>query len=207
MPDFTPPSLNPKLGERLVRAEYKYDFRQQRADSRGRDHFKLERIQHFEETDHAGREALRRGNWEEALRLMEERRPALAAAAEADARRDAVFRRVRIVEEPLTPYMQWQLHSLRLRDECGVRVRVVTADRLTEAEVHGRLPELVVIGGRTLYRVLYTDAGVPDGAIRFTDPGTVAEWESYIRQIYQAGEDVQEYFRRQVAHLPAPVPV
>ena len=73
--------------------------------------------------------------------------------------------------------------------------------------MHGRLPELVVIGGRILYRVLYTDAGVPDGAIRFTDPRTVAEWESYIRQIYQAGEDVQEYFRRRVAHLPAPTPV
>jgi hypothetical protein len=58
--------------------------------------------------------------------------------------------------------------------------------------------------GRTLFRVLYTPAGVPDGAIRFTDPEIIEPWVAYISRAYAVAEDIQDYFARVVAHLPAP---
>jgi hypothetical protein len=63
---------------------------------------------------------------------------------------------------------------------------------------------VVVQDGRVLYRVLYTDAGVPDGALRFTDPGVVAAWEAYVEELYGAAEDLHSYFDRAVADLPPP---
>jgi hypothetical protein len=202
--DLRAPALPPEQGERLARVVYKRDFRQRDAEVRGRDSWKLERRQYFEEQGSASRDALRRGKWEESLRLLEERRGNLLAAAREDERRGSFFHRVRVVEEPLTPYLQWELHSLRLRAECGERVRTVSAETVAVSESPGLLPEVVILGSRTLYHVLYTDSGVPHGATRYTHPTTVGRWENYISRLYEAGEDVRCYFDREVAHLPPP---
>lgn len=205
MPDLSPPSLSPEQGVLLQRDVYKREFRQRDEAIRDGDSWKLERRQHFEEQSSASWDAMRRGEWEEALRLLEESRPGLLAAARDDARRRSRFHRVRIVEEPLSAYVQWQLHSLRLRAECGETVRVVDAERLGAAETAGPLPELVALDGRTLYQVRYTDEGVPDGAIRYTSPRLVGEWERYLTALHATGEDIRSYFTRQVAPLPPPV--
>ncbi|MFJ4923483.1 DUF6879 family protein [Streptomyces sp. NPDC088725] len=204
MPDHCPPALVPEQGERLVRADYKRDFRRREAAVRNGDSWKLERLQHFEEHGSASRDALRRGEWEEALRLMEERHGALLAEAEEDRRHGHVFHRVRVVEQPLTPYLQWELHSLRQQAQYGQRIRVVSANTLARTERAGLLPELVVVGGQTLYHVLYTEAGASEGAIRYTDPDLVGRWERYIKALYRAGEEMHTYFDREVSHLPAP---
>jgi hypothetical protein len=201
-----PSALDPEQGEYLDATAYRLDFRRQDAEIRHHDSWKLERRQHFEEQNHPSWEALRRGEWEESLRLLGENRANLLAVGREDARRGSVFRRTRVVEEPLTPYMQWQLHSLRQWDDCGVPVRVVNADELGGLEVDRRLPELVVLGGRVLYQVLYSDAGRAEGAVRYTDPGLVRTWEACLQRLHAAGEDIQSYFERRVAHLPAPSP-
>ncbi|WP_328915658.1 MULTISPECIES: DUF6879 family protein [unclassified Streptomyces] len=192
-------------GERLTRADYRRDFGERDAAIHNGDSWKLERLQHFEEVGSPSRDALRRGDWEEALRLFEERHDALREAALDDERRGSVFHRVRVVEEPLTPYVQWELHSLRQQAQYGQRVRVLPSSAIAAAESDGLLPELTILDERTLYRVLYTDAGVPDGAIRYTDPAVVGPWAVYIRELYAAGEDVESYFHRVVAPLPPPV--
>ncbi len=204
MLDLHAPVLPEELGERLARQDYKRDFRERRAAIRRRDSWKIERLQHFEETNDDSRDALRRGDWPEVLRLFEAERDALSRAAHEEESRGAVFHRVRVVEEPLTPYVQWELHWLRLSAECGHAVRVLPASAVASAEVGGLLPELTLLGDRTLFRVLYTDAGQPDGAIRFTDPETVGHWVDYLRDAYAAAEDIQSYFDRAVAHLPPP---
>ncbi|MFD6992643.1 DUF6879 family protein [Streptomyces sp. NPDC059943] len=198
------PALLKERGERLVRETYRKDFRERSAALRDADSWKLERGQHFEEQGSPSRDALRRGEWEESLRLMAERRDALAAAARKDERQGHVFHRVRVVEEPLTPYLQWELHSLRQQARFGARVRVVNAESVAAVERSGPLPELVVLGGRTLFNILYSDAGHPQGAVRFTEPAVVAEWEHYIKSLYESGEEIASYFERSVAHLPAP---
>lgn len=204
MLDLHAPVLCPEFGERLVREVYRRDFRERDAAIHGRDSWKLERRQHFEEQGNASRDALSRGDWDEALRLFELRRDDLVASAREDARRNSVFHRLRVVEKPFTPYVQWELHSLRQQAECGVKVHVLSSDMVAASESDGLLPEVVILGGETLYQVIYTESGAPNGAVRYTDPEIVGSWESYIQELYRAGEDMMSYFAREVAHLPPP---
>lgn len=204
MLDLLAPGLPDELGERLTREDYKRDFRERRAAVRDGESWKLERLQHFEETNDDSREALRQGDWPAVLRLFEADRDALVRRARDEVSRGAVFHRIRVVEEPLTPYVQWELHWLRLSAECGHSVRVLPASAVAAAEGDALLPELNLLDSRVLYRVLYTAAGQPDGAIRFTDPSIVRNWAEYLQELYAAAEDVQAYFGRAVADLPPP---
>ncbi|MFJ2554204.1 MULTISPECIES: DUF6879 family protein [unclassified Streptomyces] len=204
MLDLSAPALRREQGVRLVREAYKREFWQRDAAVRDRDSWKLERRQHFEEQGSPSRDALSRGDWTESLRLMEERRERFLADAREDELRNSTFHRVRVVEQPLTPYLQWELHSLRQQAECGMPVRVVGVEHVAASESDGLLPELVILGGDVLFQVLYTESGVPDGAISYTDPGVIGAWESYIKDLYRTGEDVRSYFDREVAHLPPP---
>ncbi|MEU9288372.1 DUF6879 family protein [Streptomyces sp. NPDC048275] len=204
MLDLLAPGLPDELGERLTREDYKRDFRERRVAIRDGESWKLERLQHFEETNDDSREALRQGDWPAALRLFEAERDALVRKARDEAARGAVFHRIRVVEEPLTPYVQWELHWLRLNAECGQSIRVLPASAVAAAEGGALLPELNLLDSRVLYRVLYTNAGQPDGAIRFTDPSTVKNWAEYLQELHAAAEDIQAYFDRAVADLPPP---
>ncbi|MFI0814395.1 DUF6879 family protein [Streptomyces sp. NPDC021098] len=204
MPDLLAPALDPEQGDWLTRPAYKQDFRQREDAIQNGSSWKLERRQHFEEQGSPSRDALRRGDWEEALRLLADRNDNLAAAAQEEKRRGYAFHRVRVVEKPLTPYVQWELHSQRQRAEHGQRIRIVPAEQVAASEKIGPLPELVVLGGHTLFQVLYTETGVANGAIRYTGPDLVERWENYIKALYALGEDVISYFDREVAHLDPP---
>lgn len=190
-------------GERLSVPDYRRDFRARRELIRGGDSWKLERRQHFEETG-PRRDALRRGDWAETLRLFEAERPTVREAVRNDEKNGHTFHRLRVFEEPLTPYMQWELHWLHMRAECGFGTRMLPAEAVAGSEAAGRLPELVVMDGKVLYQVLYSDAGATEGALRFTDPAVIAPWEAFIRDAYATAEDIITYFDRAVAHLPPP---
>lgn len=204
MLDLLAPVLAPDQGERLTRDAYHQDFGPRDAVIHDQDSWKLERRQHFEEQNNPSWDAVGRGEWEEALRLFENRRDTLIASVREDIRKGHRFHRVRVVEKPLTPYVQWELHSQRQRAECGEQIRVVTAQQVAASESTGPVPEVVVLGGRVLYRVVYTEAGVPDGAIRYDDHDLAERWDRYLRALYAIGEDVTSYFGREVAHLPPP---
>ncbi|KPI26289.1 hypothetical protein OK074_0958 [Actinobacteria bacterium OK074] len=204
MLDLRTPVLPPELGERLTREAYRRDFWAREGEIRDGGSWKLERRQHFEEVGSPSRDALSRGDWEEALRIFEERRADLAAKERENELRGYVFHRARVVERPLTPYMQWQLHSFRQRAEFGERIRMVPAELVAAAEEPGRLPDVTILGGHTLYHNQYSETGAPVGAVRYTDPEVVESWEHYIRALYAAGEDIASYFEREVAPLPSP---
>ncbi|MFE3603105.1 DUF6879 family protein [Streptomyces sp. NPDC059142] len=194
-------------GHRLPRDDYRRDFRQSDEKITGRDSWKFERRQHFEEPGSPSWEAFRSGEWSEALRLMAEGGTTYwSEVAQEDRARGSVFHRVRVVEEPLTPYLQWELNSLRVQAECGLPIRVVGGGALKALEAAAPLPEIVVLGGRVLYEVVYTEAGVLDGGIRFADPGLIGRWEGFIKELYEDGEDIIAYVDRHVAQLPPPRP-
>ncbi|MGI5352518.1 DUF6879 family protein [Streptomyces sp. CA-250714] len=203
MLDLRAPSLPPEQGELLEHDPYVSDFRARRKAIRNGESWKLERLQHFEE-DSPTRDALRRGDWPEALRLFEARLDEARKTAEDDRKRSSPFRRLRVVEEPLTPYMQWELHWLHMRAEAGHQCRVLHAKEVAPAETDGLLPEIVVLDGKTLYEVLYTEKGAFERARRFTDPDVVKPWVAFVKQAYTVAEDIQSYFERVVAHLPPP---
>lgn len=206
MLDLRAPELPVDGGDMLSRTEYGEDFGRRYAAMRDVHSWKLERRQHFEEKDNASRDALRRGDWPEALRHLDARRDALRAEAADDESQGVTFHRIRVVEEPLTPYLQWELHSHWHRVRFGgEKVRVLNAEAVARSESAGLLPELTVLGGTTLFRVLYTGTGAPDGAVRYTDPAVVGSWTAYLKALYGAAEDLATYFERAVAPLAPPV--
>lgn len=206
MLDLLAPALASEPGVRLSRDAYHEHFRVRDTAIRDLDSWKLERRQDFQELNHPSWDAVGQGRWGEALRLIEDRRDALFASARESELRGNRFHRVRVVAKPLTPYVQWELHSHRQRAEIGTeQIRVVAPEQVAASESSGPLPEIVVLGGDTLYQVIYTEAGEPDGAIRYDDRDLTDRWAEYLKALYSVGEDVISYFDREVAHLPAPV--
>lgn len=207
MADVSGLALDPAQGVRLELAAYRQDFRSRReAVPPGRPGWKFERRQDFQEQSSPSFEAFRRGDWQEALRLTAERRSHWQSIAREDRERGAAFHRVRVVEEPLTAYMQWELHALRVQGESGMPVRVIRAERVALLERGRPLPEVVTLGGQVLYEVLYTEEGLLHGGVRHTDAGLIGRWEEFIAQLYEEGEEIASYVDRYVSHLPAPMP-
>jgi hypothetical protein len=204
MPDRDALAMDAARGERLTRDAYRRDFAQHDRNVVGRSSWKFERRQHFLELNNPSWEAFRQGAWDKSLALLEGRREGLQKSVQEDLERNNPFYRVRVVQEPVTPYLHWELYSLRVQAQCGRPVRVVQAGAVGPLETAGILPEVVVLGGQTLYEVLYTAEGTLDGGVRFTDTQLAQRWESFIRDLYQQGEDVVSYVDRYLAHLPRP---
>ncbi|WP_416983987.1 DUF6879 family protein [Streptomyces sp. T028] len=191
-------------GTRLDQGAYIDDFGRRFWRTGGSGFWKLERMQGYDEGDFASWRALVRGDWEESLRLIEELRPEFEEYYGKIAASGFALHRVRIVERPLVPYIQWELNLLRLKREYGERVSVVDAVEVAPYEDRGPLPELCVLGSEAVYVLDYTSSGVPDGAVRHTDPAVVRQARELVQRLHSDGKDLESYFRREVAGLAAP---
>jgi hypothetical protein len=201
MPDL----FDDRAGDVLTFDEYMKDA-DERQFVRGAGHpsWKLERRQSFSDPTDPPWVAFAEGRWEESLELMEAARPAFRKFMREASDHAVTLHRVRIVEIPILPYLQWELHYLLLAVDEGEKIRVVEADRISEFENNGPLPELLTAGRDTVYRILYTDEGVPAGARRVIDPARTGRCIEFIQELYTGGEDLSRFFDREVAHLPPP---
>ncbi|MBB6472801.1 DUF6879 family protein [Sphaerisporangium rubeum] len=186
-------------GTSLPREAYNREFQAAYEGARGVV-WKLERAQHFHEPYVPSWVAMVEGEWQRSLRLVEEMRRAFPADYEGFAE----FRRIRVVDPPLTPYMQWELHVLAARAEAGERARVVPAFAVRDYEPDRLLPELLILGDDLMYEVLYDHAGRHLGGRRLTDPRVIGPCREALADLYDQGEDLLEYHRREVVPLPPP---
>ncbi|MGP4014314.1 DUF6879 family protein [Saccharopolyspora sp. 5N708] len=196
----------PKLlvGEKLAVDAYYRDFEPRFWNIRDHDFWKLERRQSFQEEGSPSWDAFTRGEWDEALRLIAERRESLEDYYDRAARNGFSIYRVRVVVEPISPYLQWELNSLRQRSEIGERIRVVGKNAVSEFEGDGELPEIVTVGSEVVYQVMYDRSGAIEGAIRSTDPRDVNSWREFIQDLYASGEEMASFFSSTVAALTPP---
>lgn len=164
------------------------------------DIWKLERAQFFREPGNPSWEAFEAGRWRDAIDLAAADEPELTDHFASLADRGSHFFRVRAVETPLTDYLLWELHVLRVRASAGEKIRVVLPALLTSAEEI----ELVLLGDVAGYAVDYRDDGTARGAAKFVDRGAIARCTAAIRDIYGRGEDLERFFAREVAPLGAP---
>jgi len=162
--------------------------------------WKLERAQYFHEPYDASWNAMMAGEWQRALELIHEMRDSYAREYEGVPE----FRRVRVVETPLTPYLQWELHYLAARALVGERCRVVPVDAVRELETVRPVPEVVIISERLAYQVRYDDFGAHIGGRRITEPEVIRPCIPVLRHLWEQGEDVRGYVEREVAPLPPP---
>lgn len=189
--------------DRLARPAYHEDF--YRVLKSGIDHQrKLERGQHFQERGFPSWEAFAAGRWEEALELVAEKRALYARQFEEAEGLGVVQRRLRVVEFPVTPYVQWELHVLRLRVEVGDRITVLDARTIADIERLHPVPEVVILGDAVMYEVQYDAEGNADGARRYRDPALIAETVDGFEQLYARAEAFEDFFAREIAPLPAP---
>ncbi|WDG29653.1 hypothetical protein N7925_15510 [Streptomyces sp. CA-278952] len=190
-------------GEILTRADYLAEFsRVHQGDINLL--AKIERGQTFKEQGSPSWDAFASGDWAGALRLIENERDAIAAYFRDTSQRGLVFRRVRVVEFPVSPYLQWEMNVFRLRSELGEEIRVLDARKISDLEREAPLPEVIVLGHSVMYAVIYDDELQGAGARRFTDPGQISRTTREFEALYAMGEGFPEFFEREIAPLAPP---
>ncbi|MFF2541687.1 DUF6879 family protein [Kitasatospora sp. NPDC058063] len=184
-------------GDRLSLAEYKADFRRRDFAVDGHDSWKLERRQDFQEPEDASWRAYLGGDRVKAWELIEARRDDLLRLSRLAADHACRLLRVRVVERPLTPYLEWELQLLRVRAECGELIRVVGPELIAPYELDGPLPELITLGPDTVYDISYDAVGLADGATRCIDHSARERVAEFIATLYDQGEDIATFMARQ----------
>ncbi|WP_028648069.1 DUF6879 family protein [Nocardiopsis sp. CNT312] len=200
-------TLADRSGALLGLEAYEADFDRRFEALRGTGVWKLERLQDFHQPENPSWMLYRAGDVPGALRLLEQERPALSQMFTGLERRGVRVHRVRVVQWPLTPYLHWELCSLRIRAQCGERVRVVGPEAVAHLERAGPLPEVLTLGSGVAYRIRYDRAGVLAGSVRHTDAHLVASCRARIVALYREGEPLESFFAREIApvqHTPRP---
>ncbi|MEV4291879.1 DUF6879 family protein [Nonomuraea bangladeshensis] len=172
-------------------AEYGADFARE-FDRAGGVVWKLERAQHFDEGDLPSYLAMLDGDWDRAMELAEQMRPGFRA--DNPDRMD--FRRIRVVEEPFSPYVRWELALLSMRAEEGENSRVVPVSAVHPYEAEGPVPELVLFNPTLLYEVRYDETGRHTGARKITDPRAVEPCIPVLADLFEKGEELRTYCAR-----------
>lgn len=164
--------------------------------------WKFERGQHYAEPHDASWQAFQRGDWDTALDLIEQRRPQLTEHHEQLTAQGIATHRVRIVDYPLTPYLQWELHLLNVRHQTGGPVHIYPAHLLAPLEHTGHeLPDLNICAPHAIYIPNYDDNGVLASATKYPWGNSITR---YVKHLYKLGRPVDDYFATHVAHLPPP---
>lgn len=161
--------------------------------------WKVERLQEFREPTDDSWVAFSEGRWQDSLDLLGRRRDSLVRHYRKILSHGFETWRIRVVEQPLTDYMHWELHLLRLRDELGGHTRVIPAAKVEQFETAGELPELITLGDDVMYRLLYDENGLQEGGVRYTQRDLVVGCRSFIQRLYHKGEDIRDYFTREVS--------
>ncbi|MCD0447667.1 hypothetical protein LO762_00420 [Actinocorallia sp. API 0066] len=190
--------------ERLGLAEYWADFEKRFWETREPGFWKLERQQVFKEPGEPSWEAFAAGDWDASLRSIREREADYADYYRRVADHGFVSHRVRIVEKPFSPYLRWELHLLAMRHAKGGLTSVVHASDVAEFEKSGPLPEIYTLGTDVMYEAVYNDDGVLEAANRFTDSALISTCQRFIEDLYRAGEPLDTFMAREIAHLDPP---
>lgn len=188
-------------GAWLLPDEYFQDFQREFWTDNAGTSWKFERRQEFVEPGDDSWEASRAGDWSESLRILEARRESIADYERKLARNGLEVRRVRVVGKPISTYLIWELSSLNIRNQSGGKIRVVGETQIQRFEPDHALPELFLVGSKVAYQVVYDDDGALNGAVKSTDPDVIRHWVGFVADRYAQGEELVDYFQREVAGL------
>lgn len=186
-------------GDHLNLSAYDDDFGARFQSLRNAEIWKLERQQVFDQPENESWMAFQRGHREESLRQLEADRPGLRELFSRLARIGCGVQRVRVVDKPISTYLLWELHSLRIRAQCGEDIRVITPAALSAFERNRPVPEIVTLGNEVTYRILYDAQGEAEGAVRYLDPDLTARCATEIATLHRPAEPLEPYFVREVA--------
>jgi hypothetical protein len=151
--------------------------------------WKLERRQTFREADVPSWVAFEEGDVERSLQLIEEMRPDVEKYTKS---KPYETKRIRVVEEPLTPYLWWEIHLLKIRADAGDGVVTLSPSAVARWEDNSPLPEFVGLGNTVLWNVDYDENGDYRGAKRIVDPALVTSCRSEFVKLFSNGSSLPE---------------
>ncbi|PSK95733.1 hypothetical protein CLV63_114166 [Murinocardiopsis flavida] len=166
--------------------------------------WKLERAQFFNEQGDTAWDAFKAGDWGRVLEIFESERESVTARVREETDRGFEFRRLRVVEDPPSAYLRWEMHSHKVFAESGRPIRVIAAKELADLESVGPLPEVHVLGDRVAYQVHYEADMTPIGAKRIDDAEVARAAAAEIERLYERAEPLLDYFAREIAPLGPP---
>ena len=170
--------------------------------------WKLESAQHFAEPGNPSWEAFNAGNWDDALKLHDDRTADLLDYHEQCTEYGITTRRVRVVKQPITPYLQWEMHLLFLRDASGGPIRILPGEQFapfeTDTPTGPRFPEVCGMDKSVMYEHLYDDHGVMYKTIKYTDLATITNFKYVTDTLYSQAQPIAPYYLRHIKPLPTP---
>lgn len=159
---------------------------------------KIESGQIFAEPGNPSWEAFVRGDWSRALQRMGQHAQENDAHCRAHTASQILSRRVRIVCQPLTDYLIWELHYLYNNTRSNVRVGIVDYDRARGLVGEAWLDDFVSLDEAVAYRVLYGSDGVNSGAERSQNPTVIGAVNHVYELLAAASTPLADFFVEQV---------
>ncbi len=170
---------------------------------RSKEFLKLECRQHFVEPGNPSWDLFAVGDWAGALQAIDRVEDQLREYLSLLESGSLAARRLRIVQLPVSPYLQWELQLLARWCKRGEDVRVVIADAPESKELT-ELGELNILDERMCYEALYSDSGELTGAKKYTTTATVATLRTTVENVVNRAEPLLPFFEQRIRNLPPP---
>jgi hypothetical protein len=114
-----------------------------------------------------------------------------------------VFRRVRVMDDPLTDYNRYMIWTASRNVEAGEDIRFLARDRANELDLPDH--DFWVYDTERMVELRFTDDGRIIGYDLFTDPDTVARHEEWIDRAFTAGTRHVDYLAEDPTRAWPPV--
>jgi hypothetical protein len=167
---------------------------------------KLERRQCFKEPDSPSWRAFDSGDWRLALELINvENEETKDYFEELKSRRIRALR-IRIVEFPIDPYLQWEFWVYHRNARLGEDIRVITLDELHRRRGQDyELPELAIIDDTVAYEVMYDDSGLNVGGRKIVDQILIRQCTNEFMELFNVAQPIDDFFPEHILPLSDPV--
>jgi hypothetical protein len=148
-------------------------------------------------------QAFMAGDWARVLAVFESERPDARAETEKYSRQGSELRRLRIVEQPVSPDLLWETQWFKILVEEGTSIRVLGSEQVRGLERDASLPEILV-DEHALYHVSYDEDWKACGARRINDPDVICQATAEIAALWELAEPFSRYFAREIVTLLPP---
>lgn len=177
---------------RLSPEDFRREFRDASRRVTGRV-YKLERRQTFQEPGNPSWEAFAAGDMRRALDLIDENRAAQRDFKKIFDDRDAHFYRLRIIEDPLSSYLKWELAHFRLNAEEGEKIYIVNQAMVADLDLRYRLDDYTIFDRSLAFFLNYSDDGLFLHADLVSDRTVIAELVALSEEVLARSIPFEDY--------------